>query len=81
MVANSGLEYTPGGEKSKVSLLPMNVSLDGMASLDHEASEHTLNATVRAQEKSASEDQLIHWGQTIGKTLATNVLFGKPLIE
>ena len=85
MVANSGLEYTPGGEKSKVSLLPMNVSLDGMASLDlilkWEASEHTLNATVRAQEKSASEDQLIHWGQTIGKTLATNVLFGKPLIE
>lgn len=84
-MANSGLEYTPGGEKSKVSLLPMNVSLDGMASLDlilkWEASEHTLNATVRAQEKSASEDQLIHWGQTIGKTLAANVLFGKPLIE
>lgn len=57
MVANSGLEYTPGGEKSKASLLPMNVSLDGMASLDlilkWEASEHTLNAMVRAQEKSA----------------------------
>lgn len=57
MVANSGLEYIPGGEKSKASLLPMNVSLDGMASLGlllkWEASVHTLNATVRAQEKSA----------------------------
>lgn len=56
MVANSGLEYTLR-RKVKASLLPMNVSLDGMASLDlilkWEAYEHTLNAMVRAQEKSA----------------------------